>query len=237
MFTTWMRGHDLREFPLDVPLFPGIEDRAFWEKYLKKTQIRKAEKRLHCDWPLIRAGAYIAYARTGDRLAQETPHFIRRHQLIDLFLGELAENKGRFLEDICDGIFAVCEETYWGVSAHNVYTNQFAWIPNAEDPYIDLFAAETGELLAVICHIMGDNLDAYCPGIRGRLEYELQRRIITPYLTHSDYFWMGRVKSTAPVNNWNPWILSNILTVFLLMEPGKTRLHTGLKRMFGEIQR
>lgn len=37
------------------------------------------------------------------------------------------------------------------------------------------------------------------------------------------------------VNNWNPWILSNLLTVFLLMPPKATLFHTGLTKMFREL--
>lgn len=236
MFATWMKEHDLKDFPLENRLFPPAEDRAFWEKYLGKPQIESAETLLGCDWPLIRASAYIVYQREGDRLAHEDPHFERRHRLIALFLGELAENKGRFLGDLCDGIFAICEETHWGVSAHNVYTNKRSFLPNAEDPYIDLFSAETGELLGVIYHILADRLEAYCPGMKARLEYELERRILAPYLTHSDYFWMGRLKNVV-VNNWNPWILSNILTVALTVPMRESKKTVLLERMFEEVQR
>lgn len=37
------------------------------------------------------------------------------------------------------------------------------------------------------------------------------------------------------VNNWNPWILSNLLTVFLLMPPKATLFHTGLTKMLREL--
>lgn len=235
MFTTWLKHHDFKDFPMEHRLFPTIEDRAFWEKHLGAPQIEAAEKLLGCDWPLIRASAYIAYEKTGDRLAHETPHFARRHQLIALFLGELAENKGRFLPDICDGIFAICEETFWGVAAHRIYTKQYFILPDGSDPFIDLFAAETAELLAVIYHVLSDRLDVFCPGIVERLEYELDRRIVTQYLNRSDYHWMGR--TNPAVNNWNPWIISNILTVFLVARLRPSQLRTGLKRMFADIQR
>jgi len=235
MFATCMKTHDFADYALDARLFPPAGDRAYWQQYLGEAEIRAAEKLLGCDWPLLRATDYLAHDIDGDRLAYETPHFTRRHQLITLFLGELAEHQGRFLPDICDGILAICEETYWGVSHHKVFTKKYFVLPDASDPYIDLFAAETAELLAVIYHIASQELGAFCPGILERMEYELDRRIVTSYLNHGDFWWMG--KTGATVNNWNPWILSNVLTVFLVTDLRRTRLHTGLKRMFEDIQR
>ena len=49
----------------------------------------------------------------------------------------------------------------------------------------------------------------------------LDRRIKAPYESRYDFGWMGyRGKR---VNNWNPWILSNVLTVFLLTECNQRR--------------
>lgn len=235
MFLKWLQENDLNNYSFDQRLFPPASDREFWIGVTDAEHIRAAEELLGCDWPLLRSTAYLAHDIDGDRLAYETPHFTRRHQLITLFLGELAEHKGRFLPDICDGILAICEETYWGVSHHKVFTKKYFVLPDASDPYIDLFAAETAELLAVIHHILGRQLNACCSGILERMEYELDRRIVNAYLNHGDFWWMG--KTGATVNNWNPWIISNILTVFLVMDLRKTRLHTGLQRMFEEIQR
>ncbi|MBR5140837.1 MAG: heparinase II/III family protein, partial [Clostridia bacterium] len=54
-----------------------------------------------------------------------------------------------------------------------------------------------------------------------------------PYLTHKDFHWMGYEIKPA---NWNPWILSNILTVFLLTEKDNAVLNAAIEKMFCEIQ-
>ena len=46
------------------------------------------------------------------------PHNKNNMALSALILAELAEGKGRFLEQIVDGIFFKCEKTTWAVSAH-----------------------------------------------------------------------------------------------------------------------
>ncbi|MBQ6823832.1 MAG: heparinase II/III family protein [Clostridia bacterium] len=232
MFQKWLENHDPSAYTYGR-LFPPVSDRAFWDRYMTPDCITAAEHYLGYEWPMIRATQFMEFQKSGNRLVQETPLFDRRMALVHLFLGELTENKGRFLPDLTDGIFAVCEETYWGLSAHAALSRKKELLPSAEDPYIDLFAAETAEILALIYHILYQPLKEYCPPILERLEYETERRIIGQYLRHDGYFWMGR--AGKKVNNWNPWILANILTVFLVMEPRSTRLTAGLRKMLTEI--
>lgn len=233
MFSRWLKENKLADIAFEKPLFPKASERDFWEQAVSPAYIQTAETYLGYTWPLIRATQYRAFEKEGDRLAQETPHFARRHSLLCLLLGELAEYEGRFLPDICDGILAICEESYWGVSAHRDFNLPRKCIPDAAEPYIDLFAAETAELLAVAHSILGKELEAFCDGISARILYELERRIVTPYLTHRNYFWMGN--DGGKVNNWNPWILSNVLTVFLLTPMDRPRFERGLTYMLQEI--
>ena len=146
-----------------------------------------------------------------------------------LLLGELAEYQGRFLPELCDGIFLVCEESYWGLSAH-MWGRQ---LPPVDDPLIDLYAAETAEFMAVLRYLFADALTEYCPALLERIDYELERRILKPYLNHTDFVWMGY--HGRKVNNWNPWILSNVLTVFLLQVKDRERLNTALWKLFKEL--
>lgn len=234
MFQTWLKENDVRNFTFDgSKLFPAATDRRFWSKKVRPGIVENAEQYLNYSWPEIKATDYMAFNLEGERAPQETPHFARREALMQLAVAELLEYKGRFLPDIVNGIFAICEETYWGVSAHGFGPQPRPMLPSAAEPYIDLFAAETGELIAVICYLLQDALKGFCPEILERAAYELDRRIRTPFLAHADYWWMGY---TSRPNNWNPWISSNILTVFLLTETDRERFNTALKKNMGEIQ-
>ncbi|MBQ1217839.1 MAG: heparinase II/III family protein [Clostridia bacterium] len=233
MFQTWLKQHDLRDITFLPRIFPSASDRAFWEKHTTEAQIRNAEALLGYEWPLIRASQYMEFHRSGNRLAQEDPHFARRRALITLFFGEVAENKGRFLPDLCDGLFLICEETYWGLSAHSAPTRSGDTIPNAADPHLDLFSAQTAENVAMIYHILGDSIRKYCPRLMDRIEYEMDRRIIQPYLNHADYWWMGY--GSKNVNNWNPWILSNLLIAWLTTDQRRSVVERGIQKMLKEI--
>ncbi len=235
MFKAWLEDHKMSDYPLNQRLFPTCSDRAFWEKTIPQSYIKEAEAYLGYEWPLIRATQYMEFYKSGNRLVQETPSFDRRRALIALFLGELAEDKGRFLPDLVDGLFAICEETFWGVSAHRSITRGGELLPSAGDPYIDLFAAETAEAISVIYHILYDRLQAFCPPIIERIEYELDRRIVKPYIDRGDFWWMGY--GDGGVNNWLPWILQNVLTVLITANVRASQREYALRKSLIEIQR
>ena len=178
----------------------------------------------------------MAFYHNGDRKAYENPHFLRRLALSSLVMGECVEAEGRFIDDIINGIWAICEESFLGISAHNgklafLDTAFKEPLPDIEEPYIDLFAGETGNLLVWTSYLLHPALDKVSPLICRRIGLELERRIKFPFLHHNDTNWMGYI-STNKVNNWNPWIISNVLNVFLLSEHDPFRKSFAVKKMF-----
>lgn len=222
MLLQWLKDNPLETVLLDpshcLP-YPIFQDRQGWnavDAELKKERIRIAEKWLGYEWRALPATAFLAYVRTGDRIVYETPHFARRWALGDLVVGECLEGEGRFLDDIVNGIWCLCEESFWGVPAHNWSPGfQGEALPNVEAPYIDLFAAETAALLAWTRHLLGNRLASVSWLINRRIDIELEWRILKPFVSHEDFFWMGYDERDV-VNNWNAWIVSNLTSVFLL---------------------
>lgn len=227
MFRKWLETHSAADYDLSAELYPPAGRRDFWDTKYDPYYVTEAEKYLGCEWPMIRATQYMEYSKSGNRRAQENPHFARRTALCALLLGEVAEYKGRFIPDIIDGLFAICEESFWGVSAH------IGGMPTEVTACcIDLFVAETGALLAMVCHMLKDELESLCPRIIPRVESEIRRRIFDSYIDRTDSPWMGY---GYPVNNWTSWIISNILTVYLLCEKDKAILAKAVDKMLYEI--
>lgn len=201
--------------------FPSASDRDFYEKLpddLKADLIKHAEKYLHYSYPPINAVDYMAFCRTGNRTDYEALYFSRRHALNILVSAECIEYRGRFLDDIINGIFLLCEESGWQLPAHNTYIRDTPQLilPDISHPVLDLFACESGALLAVIHYLLKQALDKVSPTICQRIRKELKERIITPYL-NEHFWWMG--KEEEPMCNWTPWCTQNVLlTVFLLSE-------------------
>lgn len=223
--------HDLPELitpQADYRPYPTIDNRSAWAELPASVQaahIQRGEAYLNFAYPSLPATLFLQYSRMGNRRNYERPHFERRGALEMLVTAECIEGEGRFLDDIANGIWAICEESYWGVPAHIRVQQAGNTLPDADEPTVDLFAAETGNLIAWTHYLLGDRLDGISPVIRERMALELDRRILTPLFVRDDFHWMGFAlrKGQQRVNNWNPWICSNWLSAVLLMETDSYR--------------
>jgi hypothetical protein len=204
--------------------FPKASEHEGWQKFPEKIRaacVRQAEKNLNCEWETPKASIFLDFVRNGNRSRYEAISFGRRAKLAELVIAECIEAKGRFLDDILNGIWTICEETYWGVPAHVSAQKKGSGLPDAAEPTVDLFAAETGMLLAWTDYLLGEQLDGVSPLVRERIFYEVQRRVLSVNLARDDFWWMGL--NGQKVNNWNPWICSNWLTAALLLEKESDR--------------
>jgi hypothetical protein len=204
--------------------FPKASEHETWQKLpirVREAHIRQAEKHLNCDWATPKASVFMEYVRNGNRSNFQRISFGRRTKLAELVIGECMEEKGRFLDDIMNGVWTICEETYWGVPAHVGAQKRGSGLPDVTEPTVDLFAAETAMLLAWIDYLVGEQLDPISPLIRERIHHEVERRILSVNLERDDFWWMGF--GGRVVNNWNPWICSNWLAAVLVLEKNKAR--------------
>lgn len=177
--------------------------------------IRSGEQYLNYEFLPISATIALDFVRSGDRERHSGISFEKRNALMALVLAESVEGKGRFNEAILNGIWSICEESYWGVPAHIGGTG----LPDVENPKVDLFTAETASVLALADYFAGAQMDAINPLVRKRIYHETRVRFFEPILKSPDaYGWMSK---TQPVNNWNPWIMSNWISSALLIEKDK----------------
>ncbi len=226
--------------------YPNYNDRAGWEKFpkeLREKYIKEGEKYLDFVWPVVRATEYLAFDRTGDRMVMENPQSVRMKALQSLVLAELVEGKGRFMDDIINGTFLFCEQTYWGLSAcFYLYKNidldngkKFKPnLPNNEDPIIDLWVGEIGSDLAWIYYFFKDEFNKISPIVSKRLKYELTNRVLEPYYSRNDLWWI-RGGNNGKVNNWTPWCNYNMLTCILLVEENPVKKATGVYKTMESI--
>lgn len=190
-----------------------IQDRKFWnglDSSLTQRLIKDGELYLNYNYPPLSASDFMEFTRNGNRVNYETRLFDRRMVLNSLVLAECAENKGRFMDDIINGVFAICEESGWQLPAHNSYirdTPQYP-LPDITRPVIDLFSAETGAVLAVTEFLLREPFASISPAISKLIDHNLENRIFTPYLTEH-FWWMG--DGREPLNNWTVWCTQNVL--------------------------
>ncbi len=218
--------------------FPNIDDRDAWAALpatVREALAARGEGALESEWSQLLATRYLDYARDGNRSRFQGLAFSRRGKLAGLVIAEGIENQGRYLDEIANGIWLICEESSWCVPAHIGGQRAGTDLPDPTEPIVDLFAAETSALLAWTDYLLGHKLAAVSPLVRPRLRREIQQRILTPCLERDDYWWMGFVPRR--VNNWNPWINSNWLTSALLVEGDPERRLAAVAKSMRSIDR
>ncbi len=187
--------------------FPRAWDRAVWEGIppLYREEIKQAGKALRSDsgYPVLVASKFLAFADTDSRKAFELPYFGRRNRMIRACLAYCVSEDPAALAEVIDGLWLICEESGWWVSAHHGGGNP---LPDPESPIVDLFAAQTAALVSWVCCLMEAALP---PMVVLRARREVERRLLSPFFSRDDFWWMGF--SRKDLNNWTPWILSNVL--------------------------
>jgi hypothetical protein len=219
-------------------LFPAAEDRASWDALLaqplnqqrKAFLVKAAEGYLGKSWPALPATLYMEYARTGNRSHFEQSYFMRRETLATLVLAECFEHRGRFLDEIANGLWAISEEATWCLPAHAARIQKDV-LHRQDLESVDLFAAETAMTLATARYLLRREIEALSPALSDRIGREVLRRVVQPVELGAAFgssWWLdGR-------NNWSPWCASNVLGAALLLIEDPQRL-AGLAHRMMEV--
>jgi hypothetical protein len=176
------------------------------------------------DIPMLTYTSYREFERTGERPGFQDPYFMRRAMLTRALVEYIAGDAS-MLSPIEDLLWAICEETSWVVPAHEEQGPDY-WefnIPpvrtapfgahtalTREPDSIDLFAAETGAIVAETVHLVGDDL---APEVHQRVRQEVERHIFKPYLAYGRSHWWFK-----GALNWNGVCNGSIGLAFLRLE-------------------
>jgi hypothetical protein len=214
-----------------------IQNRAAWEAVHAPTRdqlLSQAARFLASPWTVLTATGYGRFHEDGDRLTYERPYFARRNRLsAALLTAALAGPTEGRLDEIIDGVWLLCEETTWCLPAHDLFARQAGQpLPDPARPFIDLFAAETAALLAYTDLLTGDLLGTV---VRKRLRDEVKARVLGPYRDSDQWWWFGLRKKD--LNNWTPWIHSNLLIASLLLDDQPQDISVTVQRAVGALDR
>ena len=196
--------------------FPGPGDAAYavMPEAERAGILAAAEEYRGYGWPSITAMTYLDFYETGSNLAFQEAYFTRLKILETLLYAEVLEGEGRFVRDIANGLWVICEQTTWAHPAHLNVEFPGAGLPSPDRPIVSLTASEVAALLASVEYFLADELDALNPVFRERMRREVNRQFLQPFLERTDYWWMAYEKPFT--NNWNPWVTSNYLLCALV---------------------
>jgi len=203
--------------------YPKGNERAAWEAVpadIRAAVVARAEADQKAGWKALLASTFLDFERNGNRSRFEADSFGRRAMLQRLILAECLEGKGRFADDIANGVWLICEETYWGAPAHLGAQKAGVGLPDVSDPIIELFSAETAQLLAWTTYLIGPQLDQVSSLVNQRIKIEVEHKMLKLARERDNFTWMGLggPKQEHRLNNWNPWINSNLLVTNLILE-------------------
>jgi hypothetical protein len=176
------------------------------------------------DIPMLKYSMYREFEHIGERPGYQEPYFKRRSMLTRALVEYIMGDKA-MLSAVEDLLWAICEETSWVLPAHEeqgpdywdikppiVRTEPFGahTALTREPDSIDLFAAETGALVAEATYLLANDL---APEVRQRVRQEVERHIFKPYLAYGRKHWWFK-----GALNWNGVCNGSIGLAFLRLE-------------------
>lgn len=143
--------------------YPSYRERSAWDQYLgkyKKVCIERGMKLLDYKWQVVKATDYIEFAQSGNRNIMQDPSDANTNAVLTLMLAELAEGKGRFIPQLMNGVYFLCEMTSWAFSAH-LAGSQLSHrpLPDYDDTIIDLVSSDVGGLMSWVYYFFHKEFD------------------------------------------------------------------------------
>lgn len=178
---------------------------------MRLSYIKEAEKYLGTEWASLNIIYFSDFRENGDRNRYQNFIFSKRNKLLALAMGEIMEGKGRFIDDILNGMFSVCEETWWGVPAHYGVK-----IPVPQRQTLALFSGETGGMMSWLYYMFKEPIRRFSPLLEERILSEISRRVLVEAENRKEWW------RTASMN-WNPWVCSNWLACVLFTEADREK--------------
>ena len=184
MFERYFAAHPLGEMRY-APQFPAFADRSAWESVApadREAMLAFAVQWHEKPWPVLTAGMYASFRRTGSRRDCENPYFDRRRKLCSAVMHVCLTGEMTMLPDVEDGVWLLCEETSWAISAHAGLSDAHPF-PDDRGTIVDLFAAQTAMIFSFTAQLLEGVLH---PDLYDRIRREVERRVLTPFMVKND---------------------------------------------------
>ena len=216
----------------DIDIYPKAVERKRWEELPekeKKKLIKNGEKYIGYKWQHLLMSDYMKLYTEDSRTPYMAPYHERRSVLSQLVLAECAEHKKRFISDIINGIFAICEETSWVAPAHNLKdTGNSAGkkeiLPYKGSKMVDLSSGNTGLILSWIYYIIKEELDELSPIVCNNLKRTIEEKVIKLYVENDKLWWLNYP------SNWNATLNSDMVKIATLIYSDEKKIKKVLEK-------
>ena len=172
-------------------------------KVAREKTIEKADEMLVTEPPRVRFSQIHLYATTGNRSEFETVYFHYCNRMNHLFMAYLFTEDEKYLPELADTIWNICDFETWTLPAHVKETYDIAY----RRKFIALFSSRTGRDIATILYYIGDRLPEL---VTRRAKAEVQYRIIDSFADREHAF--AKVK-----HNWAAVCIEAVLGAYLYL--------------------
>lgn len=184
------------------------------QNWMRPLRARAEEERLE-PLPPLTEELYADFQRTGQRFPFEKPYFERRRRLARAAISALVDGDasgGTWIDSLKDKLTAIADEVSWALPGH------VATLSGIDPMLIDLFAAETANLMAEMLNVFGAVLPQ---DLQTRIRERLRVQIFENYLARYGEFWWTLDWCS---NNWNAVCHQGVIGAALAIEDNAERL-------------
>ena len=154
--------------------------------------------------PTPKFSEFRLFADIGDRNIYQKTFFHRQHRMFTcVALALIYPEKEEYLTLLQDTIFEICDLYVWALPAH------MPSITENNNTELDLDACTMAMALAITKRLLGDRLH---PLIKARIDAEIDRRIVEPFLKQR---WHWEFRS----NNWTTVCAGSVGCALMLNRP------------------
>jgi len=136
---------------------------------LYKDVIAEGEKYLNNDWKILTASMY----QDKQTEIYRDIYKKRRQAVSALALAEHVERKGRFLTELINGIWTICEESTWQLPDGS------GNLRNVQNPKFNTNSARTASLIALSVHLFRSEMPE---SVKTRMLYEVRTRVLNLFI-------------------------------------------------------
>jgi hypothetical protein len=214
--------------------FHSIKQKNSYQPLLEEIRV-EAERLLRESDKELSFSNFTIFRETGSRLEYEKVYFAKRRRLNTFALMALLEpNHPIYLEQLENTIWSICNEYSWCLPAHLKNSPEMATDMDIslqsiqQSSYsIDLFAAETAFTLSEILTLTKNVLD---PLIQKRIQEEVYRRVLRPFINQPQFGW------ETSTHNWASVCAGSIGSAALHLINDKEILSVILERVLSSME-
>ena len=190
----------------DPEFWAAVREEETYDSY-RKEQLSLWERATKDYQPdCLKYSEFKMFWTTGNRSVYEKSYFHRRHLSINAaILSLIYPDEPAYLDKLMDILYSIMDEYTWCLPAH-----QGKLEPN-NNCRCDLFATETGFLLAEMDLLLRDRFD---PLIHNRIMAETERRIVRPFLAVENYGWWEHGHT-----NWTAVCMGSVACTMMILYP------------------